>query len=231
MKGIFDILIVSSTEFEVKKILQSLDFQYEINKGLKCYLFDNLNVDVLISGIGIPMTTYKLTKALLQKKYDFVINAGICGSFNADFSNGTCVNVIQDEFADLGITNSDNTFLTLFDEGFIGINEDSFTNGKLITNNSFLNCDLPKVIGITVSSTSGNMKQIEQRKEKFNADIETMEGAAVAFVCLSEGIDFIQIRSVSNPVEPRTKENWDISLAINNLKDAIIDILKIKQLN
>ena len=226
MKGISEILIVSSTEFEVKKVLQKLDFQVEINKGLKSYLFENLKIDVLISGIGIPMTSYKLTKTIFNKKYDFVINAGICGSFNPKFSNGTCVNVVQDEYADLGITNPDNSFNTLFVEGFIGKNEKPFTNGKLISKIPVYDCKLPQVKGITVNSVSGNESQIQMRKDKFKPDIETMEGAAVASVCLTEGIDFIQIRSVSNPVEPRNKHNWDISLATESLSDAVIIILQ-----
>ncbi len=226
MKEISEILIVSSTEFEVRKVLQRLDFQLEINKSLKSYLFENLKVYVLISGIGIPMTSYKLTKNLFNKKYDFVINAGICGSFNTKFSNGTCVNVVQDEFADLGITNPDNSFNTLFDEKFISENEFPFINRKLISKSPVYDCKLPNVHGITVNSVSGNESQIQIRKNKFKPDIETMEGAAVAYVCLSEGIDFIQIRSVSNPVETRNKDNWDISLAIGSLSDAVINILQ-----
>ena len=226
MKGISEILIVSSTEFEVKKVLQKLDFQVEINKGLKSYLFENLKIDVLISGIGIPMTSYKLTKTVFDKKYVFVINAGICGSFNPKFSNGTCVNVVQDEFADLGITNFDNSFKTMFEEGFIPKNEHPFINGKLISKNSAYKCKLPQVTGITVNAVSGNEIQIQMRKQNFSADIETMEGAAVAYICLSEGIDFIQIRSVSNPVELRNKDNWDISLAIESLSGAVINILQ-----
>lgn len=189
-------------------------------------MFDSLKIDILISGIGISSTTYKLTKALLEKKYDFVINIGICGSFNPDLPNGTCVHVVQDEFADLGITTLKNGFVTLFDEGFISENEYPFTNGKLIAKSFGYDCKLPKINGITVNTVSGNEAQIQMRKEKFNADIETMEGAAVAYVCLSENVNFIQIRSVSNPVEPRKKENWDISLAIGNLTDTILNFLQ-----
>jgi futalosine hydrolase len=46
-----------------------------------------------------------------------------------------------------------------------------------------------------------------------------MEGAAFHFVCLREEIPFMQIRVVSNYVEPRNKNSWNIPLAIANLND------------
>jgi futalosine hydrolase len=186
---------------------------------------------VLISGIGINSTTYFLTKILLTKKYDVVINIGICGSFNKDIKIGDVVIVAEDEFADIGITESNNNFKSLFDEGFIKENEFPFTNRKLISNFSSNIISFKKVKGITVSSTSGNNEQIKMRKTKFNADVETMEGAAVAYVCLFEGVKFIQIRAISNPVEARNKNNWNIPLAIKNLTNSVIEFLHVVNTN
>ena len=44
-----------------------------------------------------------------------------------------------------------------------------------------------------------------------------MEGAAVFKVCKEMKVPCIQIRSISNKVERRNKENWDLDLAISNL--------------
>jgi len=52
-----------------------------------------------------------------------------------------------------------------------------------------------------------------------------MEGAAVFYACKRENIDCLQIRSVSNYVEPRNKENWQIGLAIRNLNDWMISFI------
>jgi len=227
LKRISEILLVASSKFEVNKIIENFNFSKEREKNTSSYRFKNINIDVLISGIGIPSTTYLLTKTLLKKKYDLVINIGISGSFNPNLKNGDVVNVVEDEFADVGIIEHNNNFRSLFDEGFISKDKFPFTNSKLISNYQDCEPSLKKVKGITVNSTSGNEEQIKMRQAKFNADVETMEGAAVAYICLIENVKFIQIRSISNFVESRNKDNWDIPLAIKNLTSTVIDFLNV----
>jgi futalosine hydrolase len=48
-----------------------------------------------------------------------------------------------------------------------------------------------------------------------------MEGAAVYFVCNEMNIPVIQIRAISNYIEPRNKSNWDIKKAIKSLEEFI----------
>ena len=44
-----------------------------------------------------------------------------------------------------------------------------------------------------------------------------MEGAACMMVCQKFNIPSLQIRSISNFIEERNKEKWNLSLAIKNL--------------
>lgn len=226
MKKTSRILIIASTEPEVSELEERLTDCKSVSSYVNSYKLNDLSVDILISGIGIPQVIYRLTKWLLQNDYDLVMNIGICGSFNEDLMIGDSVSVILDEFADIGITYSDNSFKTLFEEELMKMNTKPFKNGKLF-NSGQKNIDtaLPKVTGITVNATSGNEEQIRMRKEKYDPDIETMEGAAVAYVCLSENVNYLQIRSVSNIIEPRNKENWDIESAIKKLADSVIEIM------
>mgnify|MGYP003759681497 CR=1 FL=1 len=63
---------------------------------------------------------------------------------------------------------------------------------------------------------------------KINPDVESMEGAACMMVSERFGIPFLQIRGISNHVEQRNTENWDLSFAISNLNtevERIIDSL------
>jgi futalosine hydrolase len=48
-----------------------------------------------------------------------------------------------------------------------------------------------------------------------------MEGAAFFYVCSRENIPFLAIRAVSNKVEPRNREKWNIPLAIKNLSEKL----------
>ncbi|MCF6365410.1 MAG: futalosine hydrolase [Bacteroidales bacterium] len=226
MKRKKEILIVFATNSEAYPFLKEVRNKNYSVKNDNEFFTDNLNVKILISGIGMSATTYSLTKTISKKKYDLVINAGICGSFNDDICIGDSVSVILDEFGDIGVTDDDNSFKTLFDEGLLKHNTRPFINGKLYSSTQQqVDTELPKVTAITVNASSGNKKQIKHRINKFNPDIETMEGAAVAYVCLKEKADFLQIRTVSNKVEERNKENWNIPLALKNLSQELLNIL------
>ena len=53
-----------------------------------------------------------------------------------------------------------------------------------------------------------------------------MEGLAFYYVCYLLQKDCIEIRSISNYVEKRNKENWDIKGAIKNLNQTLFDLLE-----
>ncbi len=227
MKNKSEILIVFSSEFEAERLLNKLQQQSITLIDRNKFQFKNTEIEIFISGIGIPLTTYSLTKKISTKKYDLIINAGICGTFNDDLYIGDCVSVVLDEFADLGVSYPDNSFRTLFDEGLMNSNIKPFNNGKLYNPlKTNIDTELPKVTAITVNTVSGNAEQINFRREKFNPDVESMEGAAFAYVCRKENVNFLQIRAVSNRAEERNKENWDIPLALDNLADELLRIFE-----
>jgi futalosine hydrolase len=53
--------------------------------------------------------------------------------------------------------------------------------------------------------------------DKFSAQVENMEGAGFFYVMMQSGIPFLELRAVSNFIEPRDVEKWEIMYAINNL--------------
>ena len=209
------ILIVVASKIEIEPLLKMLVFVEKKTNNLSSYNYRNKKIDILITGIGSTETAYHLTKTLISEKYDFCINAGICGSFKNKLKIGEVVNIIQDEFADVGIADK-HDFFTLFDMNFIEKDEFPFKNSVLVNEKS-INFNIKKVKAITVNSTSGNIEQIEKRIKKFNPDTESMEGATFFYICKSENIQSLQIRAVSNYIEERNKNNWNIELAVNNL--------------
>ncbi|MFO7826991.1 MAG: hypothetical protein R6V23_00095, partial [Bacteroidales bacterium] len=84
-----------------------------------------------------------------------------------------------------------------------------------------------KVSAITSDRTNGKKESIDKLKQKFNADIETMEGAAFFYVCLQEEVKFMQIRAISNFVEERNQQNWNIPLAIEQLNKKLLEIINV----
>ncbi|MBK8786284.1 MAG: futalosine hydrolase [Chitinophagaceae bacterium] len=177
----------------------------------------NSRVDTLITGVGVPAAIYHLQKRIHQIDYDFIIQAGIAGSFSNEITLGQVVMVQQDCFADLGMEEKGN-YTPIFNTAFADKDEFPFTDGWLInTDENLKYIDLPKAKAITLNKVSDSELQKQQFVQSFNADIETMEGAALHYVCLQEHIPFLQIRSISNHVGERDKTKWKIKEAIENL--------------
>jgi len=195
-----NVLVVAPTKFEIEPFLRLKN-----------------TADVLITGVGIPSTIFNLTKKLLQSNYDLVIQAGIAGSFTSSLQNGSVALIEKDTFADIGVDEKGN-FKTLFDMGFIEENEFPFTLGRLVNQHVYLSkASLPLVTGITVNKITDDINEIRRLSEKFNAGIESMEGAALHYVCLQQRINFLQLRSISNSVGERDKQKWAMKEAITNL--------------
>lgn len=219
------ILIVAATWMEVKLLTDELQYIGEKNHLLKNYSLGDNEIDILIAGIGTTFTTFHLTQTLHQNNYYLVMNVGIAGSLTKELKIGDVVNVVSDEFADLGIEKRDE-FLTLFESGFIDNNEFPFDGGALKASNSNGIIKLQKVRGITTNKSHGRSSSIRELNEKFPAHVESMEGAAVVYVCKWMGINCYQIRSVSNFVEERDSSKWNIPLALENLKTSVLEVLK-----
>lgn len=191
----------------------------------------NPSTDVLITGVGVPACTYHLLKRLFQIDYDLVIQAGIAGSFEVSDPLGTTVLVAKDVFADVGIEEK-NHFYTLEEKGLADPEHFPFTRGWLKNDNDLLQkIPLKKVTSITVNKVSDNFFQSQQYAKKYQPQIQSMEGAALHYVCLNENIPFLQLRSVSNIVGERDKARWKVSEAVQhlneNLKSIIFDLQKL----
>lgn len=173
--------------------------------------------ELLITGVGIPAALYRLQESLYAKKYDFVIQAGIAGAFNPRFKTGDVVLVKQDAWGDLGMDEQEE-FIPLHESGLADKNQHPYQNGWLVNNDPFLDrLDYPKTNAVTVSKVTGNTETLGRMNRVFNPDIESMEGAALHYVCLMNNIPFLQVRSISNMAGDRDKANWNFRDALSNL--------------
>jgi futalosine hydrolase len=179
---------------------------------------ENSRVDVLITGVGLTAVTYSLAKQIGLKKPDLVIQAGIAGCFDPNISLGSVVVVRQDTIADLGVT-EDNQLNTVFDLGLVDANRFPFSKGWLVNPNSKLikQSGLKAVNAVSVNQITTSKQMIESYISKFDPVVESMEGAALHYVCLQEKIPFLQLRSISNYIGERDKKKWNIKEAILNL--------------
>ena len=206
-------LIVAATPIEITPFLG-----YFKSSNIK-------NIDVLITGIGLTATTYSLMRQLRLNKPDLVIQAGVGGCFDTSIPLGQVVVVKQEAIADQSVIEL-NQLKTLFDLKLVPQDQFPFKKGWLINNNEVLKKpSLRKVKGISVNEITTSKQKIKFYTDTFSPIIESMEGAALHYVCLMEKIPFIQLRAVSNYIAERNKKNWNMKESIINLNKEIIKLL------
>lgn len=187
----------------------------------------------LLTGIGAASSCYTILKTALEarfnkKPFDLIINIGIAGSYDPEgkFPNGTAVLVDKEYFADLGFETLFG-FQTLFETETLDADAFPFKSGALeryrfdsLTEN-FLSSNFKSGTGVTVQTITGKTQRAEELKKLFRADIESMEGASVFYVCLMEKIPFMEIRTISNAVGESDRLKWDAAGALSSLEKSV----------
>lgn len=194
------ILLAAATNFEIAPILGA-----------------GYDVDTLITGVGSPSSIYQLSMRLQQSAYDCVVQLGIAGGFSHQFAPGELCVVKADAFGDLGIREQ-GRLKTVFQSGLSDPDQYPFTGGWLLNDNPIIPA-LPfrQVTSITVNTVTDELSSIRLLRETFQPDLESMEGAALHYVCLQQRVPFLQVRAISNLVGVRDKSQWHMEASVRNL--------------
>ena len=80
---------------------------------------------------------------------------------------------------------------------------------------------VPIVRGVTVSTCSGTDASSQRMHRRSGADIETMEGAAVAYVCRQVELPLLHIRAISNWTGDRERGDWNLGAAVEVVQRAV----------
>ncbi|GEP95978.1 futalosine hydrolase [Chitinophaga cymbidii] len=212
------VLITAATLPEIKPLADWLEQERTDGKEIK----------VLITGIGMFSTAYQLGKHLAAERPDLAIQAGIAGSFRRDWAIGDTVLVKQEVLGDLGAEDN-GQYQDLFDIGLWQYDMPPFTHHHLINTLQRLPAGAHRLLqgtGVTVNTVSGSAPTIARLEQKYQPDLESMEGAAFHYCCLQENIPFLQLRAISNYVEVRDKSKWNIPLAVQNLNNTLRSLLQ-----
>ena len=181
-------------------------------------------------GVGKIAATLSLTLALTKHRPDAVLLIGVCGGYpdrhlRAGLSAvdvGDLCLVTSEVTVDAGVLTPDG-FLDLaqLHLGDIGpFASDAALTGKLA---AVLDC--PLVTGATVSTGAGADALSQAYALRSGAQVETMEGAAVAMVCRRFEVPFVQLRAVSNRTGDRNLGVWDLDGALVRLGGAVERVL------
>lgn len=220
------LLIISATPFEVAGVQAYLDACGTPDE-MGWYGCGSWKIRMVCTGIGLVATTYNLTRLVMQERPDFVLQLGIAGVLESSIPLGTTVWVKDDLIADLGARDQEGNLLNLL---AMGLSDSSAVLLKSNPVQEFMQHigPLPIALGLSVNQISGNPADATAHIQQMTYDchIESMEGAAMHYVCNELDIANLQIRSISNYIEPRDKSRWHIKDAIDNLNDFVISVLE-----
>lgn len=162
-----------------------------------------------VHGIGLMETAANLSKC---PEADFYIQYGIAGLYpkhKDSFAIGDCLFIQQEVIADLG---------TQTDFGFLNLNDLNLAGPSAYLCPSHNPTSLPEVSSLSVNNCTGTLDTAIYRENRFNAQIESMEGAAFFKFLNLRQAKGIQIRSISNIASARNTDTWNIPLALKKLK-------------
>ncbi|HAL81484.1 MAG TPA: futalosine hydrolase [Mucilaginibacter sp.] len=218
------ILVVAATAEEVMPLISDFGCSISDFDGPICQL-PTTNCQLLVTGVGMVATAFALGRHLVANKYDLVVNLGIAGSFDKGIALGEVIEITGDTFAELG-AEDDTTFLSIEKMGF---GQDTYFPSTKLSNlyNLFNTFNLKTATAITVNTVHGNEASIRKVTERLHPQLESMEGAAFFYACHQMNVPCIQIRAVSNYVEKRNRDHWEIGLAIKNLNTFALEFLKL----
>lgn len=183
--------------------------------GTEATGFQHAGVQCEVFGVGLTNTAYQTLKCIQRHQPDWLILAGIAGVFpHAPFRVGD-VTLVQSELeADLG-------FFT--PQGFTHLAhlplEMDFARRHV------LDCPYSvQIEGFAPARSISLNAAMAPFIDSSQADIENMEGAAFFHVCREEGVPFLELRSVSNIVQPED-DQWDMDTAVAALHHGLHQLL------
>lgn len=219
-----DILLVTATQTESAQLRSQLGLARD---GHDHYTGRDQghHFTLLHTGVGMVNAAYSLGRLLATRHFDLGIQVGVAGSFDQEVPLGTVVEVTRDALAEMGAEQAGD-FLDMAVLGFPVLERAGQRWHNWLDNPTPSPCVLPKVSGITVNTVHGEAASIAAAQARWQATVETMEGAAFFYAMLREGMPFFAFRGVSNHVVPRQRDHWQVPLAAEKAQDFVLEALR-----
>jgi len=225
-----EILLLTATAFEQNELAQRLREPVRLEVAGRHWLCGHLGtwaVRLVQTGMGAVNAAHALTCALQDYRPDWVLQVGVGGAYpGSGLEIGDVAVASEEVYGDVGVR---------LREGWKGSEEIGIPLLQKEGDAAFYNrfpLD-PEVVGkverilvggtwqgtapvvrsgtfVTVQECSGTAAMGREREQTFGGICENMEGAAAAHLCRLYGVDFVEVRGISNRVEERDKEGWDL---------------------
>jgi futalosine hydrolase len=179
------------------------------------------HVEMLVTGIGPVEAASATARALALSRPDAVINAGIAGGFSGRAGVGEAYAVETDYLAELGL--EDGSAMPPLPGGARLVDRIE-SDAALVEAARKAGARIGSAI--TVSTVTMGSERAQRLAERFEAELEAMEGFAVLRAAAIAAVPAIELRGVSNIVGPRASSGWNFDAgarAVTALLDRFLD--------
>ena len=227
------LLILTATAYEQQRLRDSLQQVTKQRIGYRVWVRGMIGIRPVVlieTGIGAVNTAQALTVALQEISPEFVLQIGIGGAYlSGGLDKGDLALATEENYGDLGVIT--HTGWSPADE--IGIpvlstDRDYYNtyplDPALVARAQHIleqsgECAIQGPF-VTVQQCTGREDIGNELAARFNAICENMEGAAAAHISTLYAVPFLELRAISNLVEDRNKDAWDIPRAVQNAQIA-----------
>ncbi|RKU08238.1 futalosine hydrolase [Candidatus Poribacteria bacterium] len=233
-----NLLLVSATEIESATIQTALGNAKTTQHAGKAVTVGNLcdwRCTLLHTGIGSVNAAHALTCQLEGQLPDLVIQFGIGGAYVPTGLPIQSVALATEEiYGDVGVLTPEG-WKPADEIGIPLVHRDPpyfnrFPLDSRLVSTAAEMCGAQCGPFVTVSQCSGVQAVGDALHARFNALCESMEGAAAAHICTLYDVPFLEVRGISNLVEDRQPDRWDIPGAAEAAQSALIKIISDKKI-
>jgi futalosine hydrolase len=201
---------------------------------VECWCQDPQGPWFSVTGPGMPQSLMRGMAGVLELQPKAIWQVGIAGAYrSSELQLGQTVWVTEECVGDLGLEIPDSNATT--NSGFRSMHLESWAEtdacGPWPLANPMRDYSLNSLVwcgvkGVTVSMVTGTEKLGQFRSHSWSAQIETMEGAALALLGRHFGLPAYQIRTISNIAALRNWTPDTIQRALSQLTDSIAEMFR-----
>lgn len=198
-------------------------------------------VSLLLAGPGQVNTVQALTAAIEWQRPACIIQTGCAGAFKrAGIQIGDIAIASEEIDAHLGIESQLPGIPVAplpFSIGCYGgceiknhyvLNPELAQKAQSMIRQEMSAMNLTVELGpfLSVSTLTASDLRADQYYDAYRVIMESMEGAGASHVAMHYGIPFLEIRSASNWVGKRDREQWNLPLAFERSQKAVVTLIK-----
>lgn len=230
-----EILVLSATAFEQQVLREQMVKGVRREVAAREWVSGRINereVLLLATGIGAVNTAHALTCVLQATRPEWVLQVGVGGAYpSSGLRVGDLALANEEWYGDMGVRTA---------EGWQGaelIGIPVLQKAATYFNRFPLDdAWVQKAVEILPEATVGAFVSVQEcsgtdalgieREERFDGVCENMEGAAAAHMCALYEVPFVEVRAMSNRVEARDRDAWDLPLALAESQAAALRLLQ-----